>query len=279
MSGGPLVACDLDRTLIYSAAALGLTGPDAAAPRLEVAEISDGQPLSYCTRRAGRLIEELARAATLVPVTTRTLAQFQRVRLTEEPARYAVIANGGQILIDGRPDPTWGRSIGDRVRRECAPLESVRDHVRDTGDPAWLLRLRDADGLFCYAIVERSRLPGDQLAELTAWCAAHRWTVSMQGRKLYFVPGPITKWAATAEIAERLDLGSVVAAGDSLLDQEMLARADAGIRPAHGELHERGWRTDSVTVTGSAGVLAGEQIAEHLLRLVRRSPAGIHEQY
>lgn len=40
-----LVASDLDRTLIYSAPALDLTGPDAQAPRLLCVEVYESRPL------------------------------------------------------------------------------------------------------------------------------------------------------------------------------------------------------------------------------------------
>lgn len=39
-----LVASDLDRTLIYSAAALGLTMPDLRAPRLLCVEVYESKP-------------------------------------------------------------------------------------------------------------------------------------------------------------------------------------------------------------------------------------------
>jgi hypothetical protein len=47
-----LVASDLDRTLIYSAAALALTMPDARAPRLLCVEVHESRPLSYMTETA-----------------------------------------------------------------------------------------------------------------------------------------------------------------------------------------------------------------------------------
>jgi hypothetical protein len=61
----------------------------------------------------------------------------------------------------------------------------------------------------------------------------------------------------------------VLAAGDSLLDADLLLRTDAAGRPAHGELHTLGWHTDEVAVTASAGVRAGEEIAAWLLARVR----------
>jgi hypothetical protein len=261
----PVVACDLDRTLIYSAVALGLTCPDHECPRLDVVETKDGRPLSFCTRRAGLILERLSGIVPFVPVTTRTFDQYRRIRLLDRPPAIAVVANGGHILVDGHPDPVWTRHVTTRIHRECAPLDTVLDHLRRIAGPEWLLRLHAADDLFCYLIIDRDRLPAGLLDELTAWCHSRRWSVSLQGRKLYCVPQPVTKWAAVAELLRRLDRDTVLAAGDSLLDQELLTRACGGIRPAHGELHDRGWHQDHIAVTVSAGVMAGEEIAADLL--------------
>lgn len=61
-----LVASDLDRTLIYSAAALQLPMPDAEAPRLLCVEVYDNKPLSYVTETAAALLVELARSTVFV---------------------------------------------------------------------------------------------------------------------------------------------------------------------------------------------------------------------
>jgi hypothetical protein len=52
----------------------------------------------------------------------------------------------------------------------------------------------------------------------------------------------------------------LLAAGDGALDAGMLAMADDGIRPAHGELFESGWQAPQVRVTANIGVHAGEEI-------------------
>ncbi|MGK5682370.1 hypothetical protein [Actinoplanes sp. URMC 104] len=262
LRGRPLIAADLDRTLIYSAAALGLAADDPDPPRLTVAEIREGQPLSYYTRTAGRLLDTLDRTAPFVPVTTRTMAQFRRVRLTERPARFAIVANGAQILVDGQPDAAWTRHVSDRVGATCASLAEIRNHLGSLAD---LARLHTADDFFCYAIVERAELPPALLDDLTGWAAARGWVVSLQGRKLYCLPELLTKQAAVTEIAGRLGCDVVLAAGDSVLDRDLLAAADYGVRPAHGELHEGGWQAQRVKVTAHSGVRAGEEIAAWLL--------------
>jgi hypothetical protein len=93
--------------------------------------------------------------------------------------------------------------------------------------------------------------------------------VSVQGRKLYCVPEPLTKSAAVEEVARRSGATVIAAAGDSLLDAGLLAAADLAIRPAHGELAAAGWSCDGLAVTSGVGVDAGEQIVQWLLDRAR----------
>ncbi len=272
--GSPaVVACDLDRTLIYSSAALGLLGADAEAPPLVVAEVWQGAPWSFLTRDADVLLTALAEAATFVPTTTRTRAQYARVRLGARH-RYAITANGAQILVDGLPCRDWAGQVSAIVAQGCCPLPEVVDHLGSVTDDTWLRSRRTAEDLFAYLVVERSELPPAFVAELGEWCAPRGWTVSLQGRKIYCVPTPLTKSAALAEVTRRVGAVTTYAAGDSLLDAELLAGADVAIRPAHGELHDSGWHLPHVRVTQRSGVLAGEEIAARLLAAVLGDQAG-----
>ena len=270
MSRSPVVvACDLDRTLIYSAAALRLTGDDRDAPELLVAEVYGGVPISFTTRASEGLLVSLAADAHLVPVTTRTVAQYQRVRLPGVQPSHAVTTNGGTLLVDGVPDLDWRRRLDDRVAAECAPLAEVEALLTDEHWAAWTLTVKVAEELFVYAVVDRAEMPETAVADLSARCDELGWTVSVQGRKVYCVPRPVTKAAALEEVRLRTGAGTVFAAGDSLLDQGMLELADRAFRPAHGELHDVGWLASNLTVTEADGVLAGEE----LLRLMTAAVA------
>jgi hypothetical protein len=264
----PLLACDLDRTLIYSARAFWLTMADADAPAIVVSEIYQGVPLSYMTRTAEQLLLELAATTTFVPVTTRTAAQYGRVRLPGAVPRFAVTTNGGTILVDGQVDVGWAQSLQGRLSSEAAPLPVVRALLEDTSAAAWILRVHTAEDLFTYAIIERDLMPAEWIASLHEQCRELGWTVSVQGRKLYCVPDAVTKSAAVAEVRHRLGEPTVFAAGDSLLDQPMLEAADFAYRPAHGELHEVGYLGPNLTVTSERGILAGEEILRSVTQRV-----------
>ncbi|MFF9566287.1 HAD family hydrolase [Streptomyces sp. NPDC014685] len=262
-----LVASDLDRTLIYSAGALQLTMPDAEAPRLLCVEVYDHKPLSHLTETAAALLDELARTTVFVPTTTRTREQYGRVHLPGPAPRFAICANGGHLLVDGESDPDWQRRVTRRLADECAPLAEVRAHLLAAADPAWLLKERVAEDLFAYLVVERALLPEGWVEELGEWARTRGWTVSLQGRKIYAVPGPLTKSAAMDEVARRTGAALTLAAGDSLLDADLLLAADRAWRPAHGELADTGWSAPHVEVTAGRGVAAGEEILRRFLRI------------
>ena len=264
-----LVACDLDRTLIYSKNALWLTGADKDAPPMVVAEVYEGAPLSFMTRGAQEHLLAVKDAATFVPVTTRTQAQYQRVQLPGPVPEYAITSNGGVLLHRGVPDTAWNEQLSARMAAGCAPLEHIEAHLGNPDFSPWILRLRRAEDLFVYAIVDREAMPGSFLAELGALCAEAGWSVSVQGRKLYCVPLPINKSGALAEVARRTGADTVIAAGDSLLDQDMLEDATLAFRPLHGELHDAGYLASHLRLTSVRGVMAGEEILRRILAEIR----------
>ncbi|MFJ6082361.1 HAD family hydrolase [Streptomyces sp. NPDC092369] len=261
-----LVASDLDRTLIYSAAALALTMPDARAPRLLCVEVHESRPLSFMTETAAGLLTELGDAAVFVPTTTRTRKQYQRINLPGPEPKFAICANGGHLLVDGASDPDWHARVTERLADECAPLAEIEDYLASSADPLWLRKQRNAEDLFAYLVVERELLPEEWVKELAAWAENRGWTVSLQGRKIYAVPKPLTKSAAMHEVARRTGAELTLAAGDSLLDADLLLAADRGWRPGHGELAETEFAAPGITALPERGVLAGERILREFLK-------------
>ncbi|MFH0518872.1 HAD family hydrolase [Streptomyces sp. M41] len=264
-----LVASDLDRTLIYSSAALALTMPDARAPRLLCVEVHESRPLSYMTETAAQLLTDLGDAAVFVPTTTRTRKQYERINLPGPTPKYAICANGGHLLVDGVCDPDWNARVAARLAERCAPLAEVQDHLMATASPAWVRKHRIAEDLFAYLVVERELLPEEWVKELAVWAENRGWTVSLQGRKIYAVPKPLTKSAALHEVARRTGAELTLAAGDSLLDADLLLAADRGWRPGHGELADSDWSAPAVRALPERGVLAGERILREFLKAAR----------
>jgi phosphoserine phosphatase len=266
MTAAALMAVDLDRTLIYSRAAIDAESRGWDAADLVLVESTAAGHQSFVTSVAAATLAELGGRGLLVPVTTRTREQLGRVALPGPPPRHAVAANGGVLLVDGRTDEVWAARVQGRLGGVAGLPEALA--VLGRGPQSdWIQTVRVAEDLFCYAIVDRSALTGraaEELASLHAWAESAGWTVSLQGRKLYLVPSPLTKSAAVAELAERLAPSVILAAGDSLLDRELLSFADRAVRPGHGELAALGWREPHVDVLASVGLRAGQEIVSWL---------------
>ncbi|MGY1884126.1 hypothetical protein ACI799_02320 [Blastococcus sp. SYSU DS0753] len=250
-----MIASDLDRTLIYSRLAAGARPPEDLVP----VEHLDGRAISFMTASGLALLSRLVADHVVVPVTTRTPEQFARVLLPDSPPRFAIAANGGVLLVDGVPDLDWAEHIRTAVNT-VAPLDEAFTALTRACDPAWAKPPRTASDLFCYGVVERALMPADVVQRLEQWASPAGWVVSLQGRKLYVVPRPLTKAAAMREVARRAGATTTLAAGDSLLDITMLAAADRGVRPGHGEIAESGWQMPSVDVVSSTGIQAGVDI-------------------
>ncbi|NDV04334.1 HAD family hydrolase [Rhodococcus sp. IEGM 248] len=268
-----LIATDLDRTMIYSRGAmeLAVTESDVAErpgdEDLLCVEVYDGKPLSYVTSAAEAMLRRLTASAVVVPTTTRTVAQFQRIDLPGGPWRYAITTNGGNILVDGVPDAGWRSGVDIAMADRGASLVEVGAELSRRIDDGWVRSSRVADELFSYLVVDLDAMPAGFVEEWNDWCVDRGWGVSRQGRKIYTMPDAVCKSRAVAEVRSRLvDDGvlapeaPVLAAGDGALDANMLSAADAAIRPRHGELETIDWQHPTLSVTGSSGIAAGEEI-------------------
>jgi len=261
-----LIACDLDSTLIYSRRSAGVN-----VSELTCVERRDGTPSAFMTDAAARTFSALADDAVFVPVTTRTEAQLARVRL---PGRvdYAIAANGGRILRGGVVDESWSRAVAGRLSAVASFAEACTRAERFAAANGG--RPHEVEDLFAFAVLPTPDVAADALAAESAWAARSGWRVSAQGRKVYWVPSGLTKSAAVTEVARRCDTQLVLAAGDSLLDADLFAIADAGIRPAHGELTAAGFSAPNVDVTSACGAVAGEQIVDWFAERVRSASGG-----
>jgi len=258
-----LLASDLDRTLVYSAKAMGL-GEPVVDP--VCVELHHGAETSYVSPLALKGLAELSQELPFVPTTTRTATQYLRIRLPGVRIRHAVTTNGAGLLVDGVPCRDWD----DRVRAELAgvaPYDEAEAALADVFARPWVRKIRNAEDRFTYTVFDRRTVDPDWFAELEALARGLGWVVSVQGRKAYVIPATLTKEAALAEVVRRVGATRVAAAGDSLLDRGLLTYADVAIRPAHGELHDEGWTTPGLIVTTRAGGGAAEEIVELFARL------------
>lgn len=253
-----LFASDLDRTLIYSER---FTTEHSGPLRI----VEQGVVTSYMTERAAKQVQFIAAQILFVPCTTRTIEQYQRIHFlrNEVTFKYAVTSNGGNLLVDGVVDQNYRQKINKEVRQNCLPAADLIKEFKKIATDDWLERIKMADQLFFYCLIDRAKIPFDELRCFDNWAEKQNWQISTQGRKLYLVPKAVNKWVAIKEILDRTKESAVFAAGDSILDLPLLKGASHSFCPQHGELYDRyGQAPDKMALrfTNSSGITAAEEI-------------------
>lgn len=261
--GGPggLVLSDLDRTLVWSRRTWDRSVDPDPGPLVCVEEL-DGVEHAYVTRSAYDALAAGARTDRLVWVTTRTPDQLRRLRL---PAvRHALCLNAGRLLVDGVEDA----GFTDETSAAVASVTAAADLVEGLGDllrVPWVRRVRDADGVFCYLLMTGDEPPASWWESLGAGVVAAGWVMTPERTKTYLTPAPLTKGAGVSRLLERTGLPLAAAAGDSVLDADMLALAAEALTPAGSYLDTHGWSHPTGERTHRrGGPLAGEEVAHWL---------------
>lgn len=259
-----IFACDLDQTLIYSRNSMGPVEP---AVELVPVEAYDGDHRSFMTRTAYRELQALSERLHFVPTTTRVYEQYKRIfGLVEDiPSRYAIVSNGGKVLVDGLPDQEWEARVRQAVRENCAPALEIKQVFDRLVTQQWIIKDRYCDELFYSVIVDRAALPSGLMEELGSLSQSLGWNCSLQGRKIYLVPVPVSKGSAVRYVKELAGASYVFAAGDSLLDESMVDVADEFVAPRHGELYRKYGGPDRIRFTECTGIRASEEVVGTLM--------------
>ena len=256
-----LFASDLDRTLIYSK---NSRGQEVSEQDFAAVEWIDEKPTAFMTNKGLQLFEDIARSITFLPVTTRTVEQYNRITglfHTVEKPKYAIVSNGAVILENGKPLTEWSDKVIAQMQQNRTSIEHVLPQLEAYTKNKFVLKVMQAESWFVYLIIDEKAFSVEDFENLSQIFYQQGFTLSHQGRKVYIMPTCINKSTALQFIKERIAANTVIAAGDSMLDFDMVLNADYGFIPSHGEvIHKGGQLPSHVSVTNFTGVLAGEEI-------------------
>lgn len=268
-----LLASDLDRTLVHSAARLA-EGEDAP-----VVEVYKGRGITVAREATIAALAELAAAGAFVPVTTRSQEQVARITPIWAFAAdgWLICSNGGTLLHHGEVDAEWAHEV-DLICAESAPVAEAR-HFLETAfgtadDVPWIDALRAVDDHFLYAVLDLAAAPSRLAEHASEVLAPLNWHAILHGRKLYALPENVCKGQAARHLRERLGVEWMMAAGDSLLDVELLLEADEAWVPVDAELVDQDRVPHGARVTTGGHVAAGQEIAEAARAAARGALSG-----
>jgi len=213
-----LFASDLDNTLLFS--------HKHAAPEDVCVELYQGRPQGFFTPRTLELLPLVQQRVNFIPVTTRSIAQYQRITWPEGLApEYAITTNGAVLLHRGEKDEQWSRRAAEVIapwRAEIERLFRLYEH-----DERFEL-CRIVDGAYLFTARPDASDVEEYAAELQRTTPLK---VSPSGRKIYFFPPQLSKGWAVRELKARLGADKSIAAGDSTIDIPMLEEADLALVP------------------------------------------------
>ena len=210
---------DLDNTMIFS------YKHDIGEDKI-CAEIYEGREISFMTPKTLKYLQQVQEKILVVPITTRTREQYERINLGVKPFPYALVCNGGILLENGEECQEW-------YEESLALIEKAKEQLKLgeeilAKDPNLILDVRNIRQLFLYT---KSQEP-----ELTMACLEKELDLSLvevlnNGQKVYVVPKSMNKGLALKRLQKREGFTYTISAGDSLFDVPMLEQADFSIAP------------------------------------------------
>lgn len=245
--------CDLDHTLIYShRIPIGLDGI--------AVEYLNGKEQSFMTQKTYKFLCQ-QNCVRLIPVTTRSKAQYQRIRVFREElnCKYALLCNGGILLVDGVEDSAWYGETLSLVSPELPELQAIKDQVLHIS-PASLIH--DVCGVFFYIKHDAPALFAAQLRQIAQ---PENIRILHDNHKVYCLPSMLNKGKAVERFAAKYGEAISIAAGDSEFDIPMLARADTRIVPP--TLRQQFFPENTITVSTS---IFSDGICDYLNTIAKR---------
>lgn len=221
-----IFATDLDNTLIYSKKKI-------VKERCCV-EWKEGRELSYMTKESYKRLQEINENQDIhiIPVTTRSLEQYRRIRLLKKEPKLAIVANGGILLVDGKIDENWRQETLKMISDSKEELEKAWSYLEK--DENRNFELKNIDDMFYFT---KSKKPTDTIAELEKMLNLSLVSVIENYNKIYVMPRILDKGLAVKRLRNYLkeyyfkknQMFTMIAAGDSGFDIPMLQEADYAV--------------------------------------------------
>lgn len=233
-----IYASDLDRTLIYSESFLESNPLDNRDDKIL---IDTSKVCSYIHKDVAAHLSFMIRQGKIrfVPVTTRSLKEYQRIRFKDigiEP-EYAITSNGGIILHNGVEMQEWTDIVRQNI--DCEEFKSIKEYLDGLPEFNYCAKIIDQSLLFTKFDKELIGSTGikNKISEIEK--KYQQYDIFVHKNKVYVVPKYIKKSIAINWLKHYLKEDVVIASGDSAFDLPMLSIADLAIIPGHSDLNEK----------------------------------------
>lgn len=231
---------DLDNTLIFSRRRA--IGSKAAV------EYNNGRIQSYMPAETYTELQIMGSSA-LIPVSSRTLAQYHRIRFFSDgrEPEFALIDNGGLLLVNGSEDAQWSRETFGMCREDIEIIKRLESGISSR------VKAVMQDGLILFIKTDSHEIK----REISAEASALGLIVFEHSEKLYICPRRLEKGEAVRRFKNRFGADFIVSAGDAPIDVSMASVSDKCLLSASLK--------DTVKPYGNITYLENEKLGKALL--------------
>ncbi len=210
---------DLDNTLIYS-------HKREMNEEKSCVEIYQQREVSFMSNTSLKLLHKLNQNILFVPTTTRTREQYERINFGIGIPKYALVCNGGILLVDGIMDKEWYEESIDQIK-ECKTQLQYAIEILEK-DVNRCFEIRFIDDLFIFTKSDNPQMTIDYLSTYLDLALVDIFQI---GIKVYVIPKKLTKGNAVLRLKKKLKADKVIVAGDSEFDLSMFQVADLAFAP------------------------------------------------
>jgi hydroxymethylpyrimidine pyrophosphatase-like HAD family hydrolase len=205
---------DLDGTIIYS------DRHEFHADKVPV-DSYNGHA-SYMNKRLYDSLDEFNKMVPFIPITTRSLDQYERIKLPIVP-NYALVLNGAILVTDGHIDDNW-LAESRYIIKDCQKqMNYAKDIIESAAEIFHISKMQYINQFFIFA---KTDCPNELVNLLNHSIDLKKLDVYNKKNKVYVLPKQLSKGNAVTRLKKRLNVKYVMAAGDSEMDIPMLKIAD-----------------------------------------------------
>lgn len=247
---------DLDNTIIYSY-------KHDIGKLKRMVELYQGREISFITERQFELLEILKKQIIIIPITTRTIEQYNRIDLGIGKFQYALTCNGGVLIENGKESKEW-------YSESLQMIEESKDVMKEAQELLYSekrrsFELRYIKELFLFTKCDE---PKRVVEYLKRQLNDDLVDIFNNGIKVYVVPKNLSKGCAIQRLRKYLYTEEIIVAGDSEFDVSMLKVGDYGVAPFDLKSYfEEKERINFVP----EGVFFGEKLLNDVLTYVNKA--------
>ena len=217
-------------------------------------EIYKEREISFISNHTYELLKKVNEEFLIIPTSTRTIEQYERIDLKIGTFKYALVCNGSVLLVDGKKDKDWYEESLRLAKPSNLEVKKALEYLEN--DKRRIFELRHIEDLFVFTKCDEAETV---VNELRKYLDKNLVNVFNNKEKVYVLPTSLSKGKAIERLRKYLKVEFIIASGDSEFDISMVEAADVGLVP-HGFKSEFNIKSD-ICEMGKEGLFS-----EQLLR-------------